>query len=149
MDGGKVRDLRVSTGWWAPKNTNTQCSSEAPSQRPCGKGVPWRYRCGLRSSGAPFEICAAKQIPLVLNLPLPGTIASCHDQSHLGLQTSKYICTFMIWAQTPRISVKRANTSETSTFLKRTFFCNPWWPFGSVFSRNSFQMNWTSTSAVI
>jgi hypothetical protein len=30
------------------------------------------------ASGAPFEIRKEKNIPLVLNYPLPGTLASCY-----------------------------------------------------------------------
>lgn len=35
------------------------------------------------ASGAPFQMCKEKKIPLVLNLPLPGTLASCLAR-HLG-----------------------------------------------------------------
>lgn len=51
-----------------------------------------------------------------------------------------------------RISAKRVNTAETSTFFMRTFFSNPWHDaclFGSIFSRNSCRMNWTATNAVM
>ena len=49
-----------------------------------------------------------------------------------------------------RISAKRVNTAETNTFFNmRTRFSNPWCLFGSIFSRNSCRMNWTSTNAVM
>lgn len=49
-----------------------------------------------------------------------------------------------------RISAKRMNTAETNTFFNmRTLFSNPWCLFGSIFSRNSCRMNWTSTNAVM
>jgi len=42
------------------------------------------------ASGAPFDICKEKKVPLVLNYALPGTIASCFHVKPSQLEKTSF-----------------------------------------------------------